>query len=452
MLDLVLIFSTSGVVLWSRRLSSEADAVARQFVQDVLLSDHAGQATYSRGQYALKWARSNTAGVVFVAAYLNQITLHYVDAFLDRLRSAFLERFAGVQLDSAPVSTFADFDAPYDRILQKHEQSGSNVAKKPAAAPQPPADTAARPEPDLLLDEPAAAGDDAAPRTAADDGPMSALDKLKARGVAGRRGRGAAAPSGSTRKAGATAAETTKPKKPAAKRNWNNATLKTAPSDAPATALDHGQARPDDDDAVVGRVSIPSAGAADDDSGYDTSDVEDDVDGTTRSSVFGYFQGLIGKRLEADDLAPALDKVRTNLMTKNVAADIADDICGSVSASLVGRTLSSLQIGSAVRAAIEETLTRVLSKSHDDGDLLRKIRTVNEQEGRPYSVVFVGVNGVGKSTSLAKICYYLLSKQLTVSLVACDTFRSARAPRPTTASRRRRFNVCGVAGPAPSSS
>jgi signal recognition particle receptor subunit alpha len=38
--------------------------------------------------------------------------------------------------------------------------------------------------------------------------------------------------------------------------------------------------------------------------------------------------------------------------------------------------------------------------------------------------VFVGVNGVGKSTSLAKVCYYLKQHNLSVMLAACDTFRS----------------------------
>ena len=36
-------------------------------------------------------------------------------------------------------------------------------------------------------------------------------------------------------------------------------------------------------------------------------------------------------------------------------------------------------------------------------------------KGRPYTIVFVGVNGVGKSTNLAKICYWLLQNDVKVS-------------------------------------
>ncbi|KAJ1479122.1 hypothetical protein T484DRAFT_1815476 [Baffinella frigidus] len=57
-------------------------------------------------------------------------------------------------------------------------------------------------------------------------------------------------------------------------------------------------------------------------------------------------------------------------------------------------------------------------------DILRDCKKANA-EGRPYVVVFVGVNGVGKSTSLSKVCFWLKSQKLKVMLAACDTFRSA---------------------------
>ena len=44
--------------------------------------------------------------------------------------------------------------------------------------------------------------------------------------------------------------------------------------------------------------------------------------------------------------------------------------------------------------------------------------------GAPYVVAFVGINGVGKSTSLAKVCYYLKSHGVACLIAACDTFRS----------------------------
>jgi signal recognition particle receptor subunit alpha len=61
--------------------------------------------------------------------------------------------------------------------------------------------------------------------------------------------------------------------------------------------------------------------------------------------------------------------------------------------------------------------------------------------GRPYVIVFVGVNGVGKSTNLAKVAYWLLQHDLTVTLAACDTFRSGAVEQPRTHARRLQIPV-----------
>jgi signal recognition particle receptor subunit alpha len=48
-----------------------------------------------------------------------------------------------------------------------------------------------------------------------------------------------------------------------------------------------------------------------------------------------------------------------------------------------------------------------------------------KKRGQLYSIAFIGVNGVGKSTSLAKTAYYLKQKgNLNVMLAGCDNFRS----------------------------
>ena len=46
------------------------------------------------------------------------------------------------------------------------------------------------------------------------------------------------------------------------------------------------------------------------------------------------------------------------------------------------------------------------------------------KRSRPYVCVFIGINGVGKSTSLAKVAYYLKSNGCNPLLAACDTFRA----------------------------
>ncbi|KAJ6435625.1 hypothetical protein OIU84_000762 [Salix udensis] len=148
------------------------------------------------------------------------------------------------------------------------------------------------------------------------------------------------------------------------------------------------------------------------------------------------FQSIAGKaNLEKADLEPALKALKDRLMTKNVAEEIAEKLCESVAASLEGKKLASFtRISSTVQAAMEDALVRILTPRRSI-DILRDVHAAKEQR-KPYVVVFVGVNGVGKSTNLAKVAYWLLQHKVSVMMAACDTFRSGAVEQLRTHARR----------------
>jgi hypothetical protein len=74
------------------------------------------------------------------------------------------------------------------------------------------------------------------------------------------------------------------------------------------------------------------------------------------------------------------------------------------------------------KIAMEQALTRILTPTRSI-DILRDVRSAKEQ-GRPYVITFVGVNGVGKSTNLSKVAYWLKQHDISVMIAACDTFRA----------------------------
>jgi signal recognition particle receptor subunit alpha len=82
----------------------------------------------------------------------------------------------------------------------------------------------------------------------------------------------------------------------------------------------------------------------------------------------------------------------------------------------------------AVRKALSTSITRILTPKTST-DLLLSVRTklssplASTQQRMPYSIAFVGVNGVGKSTNLSKVCFWLIQNGLRVLIAACDTFR-----------------------------
>lgn len=154
------------------------------------------------------------------------------------------------------------------------------------------------------------------------------------------------------------------------------------------------------------------------------------------TSLFSRLTGS-GKSLTQQDLQPTLNAMQSHLQSKNVAADVAQRLCASVGRSLEGRTLATFgSVKKEVRIALEDAITRVLTPRNST-DLMLEI---NDKLGRqkssastsgggaaqkqPYALAFVGVNGVGKSTNLAKVCFWLLQNRKRVLIAACDTFRS----------------------------
>ena len=80
---------------------------------------------------------------------------------------------------------------------------------------------------------------------------------------------------------------------------------------------------------------------------------------------------------------------------------------------------------STVHRTVKDTLTESLVQLLTPKRRLDIIRDVLEAKSnkRPYVITFCGVNGVGKSTNLAKICFWLVENKCSVLIAACDTFR-----------------------------
>jgi signal recognition particle receptor subunit alpha len=79
-------------------------------------------------------------------------------------------------------------------------------------------------------------------------------------------------------------------------------------------------------------------------------------------------------------------------------------------------------LASTVKSSLTESLVQILSPKRRV-DILRDVYETQRLK-RPYVMAFCGVNGVGKSTNLAKICFWLIENNFRVLIAACDTFRA----------------------------
>jgi signal recognition particle receptor subunit alpha len=130
-----------------------------------------------------------------------------------------------------------------------------------------------------------------------------------------------------------------------------------------------------------------------------------------------------GKTLGEDDLKKILDKFKDDLMAKNVAEEIARGIVESLKVKLLNHKMTVFSSATElVRQTLKETLTKIMTpkKTYDILSEANKAR----EKGQPYVIAFIGVNGVGKSTNLAKVAYLFKSQGFSVMFAACDNFRA----------------------------
>jgi signal recognition particle receptor subunit alpha len=167
----------------------------------------------------------------------------------------------------------------------------------------------------------------------------------------------------------------------------------------------------------------------------DNDDNSGGKDDAAPGGIRGFFSKLLSPNspLTKSDLEAPLQQMSTLLTSKNVAPSTSQTICNVVEKQLLGKRVGTLVgVKRAVRHALEDAIDRILRPRHKASvDVLRGViekrnggGLLRTGRGRPYVIVMIGINGVGKSTSLAKIAYYLQSHNCTPLLAACDTFRS----------------------------
>ena len=136
----------------------------------------------------------------------------------------------------------------------------------------------------------------------------------------------------------------------------------------------------------------------------------------------GMFSFITQKTITEDDIEEILDELFMSLLEGDVAYEVADRIVESVKEDLIGKKIKrrgdmELFTTNALKSAITEII--------DNGsyDLLGNIEEA-KQNGEPYKIMFVGINGTGKTTTIAKLAKYLEKHGYSSVFGASDTFRA----------------------------
>lgn len=142
-----------------------------------------------------------------------------------------------------------------------------------------------------------------------------------------------------------------------------------------------------------------------------------------RKGLKGIVSKISNSGFTEKDLEPLLWDLQLQLIGSDVSVEVAERVCVEMKERLMGTNAPRFgDKSSVVKTALMESLEAVLDGSNRP-DLFEKI-SQSKKDGEPFSIMFVGINGTGKTTTIAKLTHKLQEAGFSVVLASGDTYRA----------------------------
>lgn len=117
MIDHFVIFSKTGMVLWSRTLCKLGGDPVDNLINRVLMEDRAGEKKFIDDTYAMQWVFENKLDLVFVVVYQKILQLLYIEELLEIVKKDFIALFPQQIANKTPVK----YEDKFTKILKATE-------------------------------------------------------------------------------------------------------------------------------------------------------------------------------------------------------------------------------------------------------------------------------------------------------------------------------------------
>ncbi|MDO8123326.1 MAG: signal recognition particle-docking protein FtsY [Candidatus Hermodarchaeota archaeon] len=145
-----------------------------------------------------------------------------------------------------------------------------------------------------------------------------------------------------------------------------------------------------------------------------------------RKAVDGFVQKVTHKSISEQNLDDALSDLQMALLENDVAYEATERINDRVKKTLEGEQIGLLQSKKdLIKTALYDAILAALTPENPV-DLFALLEQ-RKKAGEPLTLMFLGVNGTGKTTTIAKITQMLQKKGYSVVLACADTFRAGSA-------------------------
>ena len=151
----------------------------------------------------------------------------------------------------------------------------------------------------------------------------------------------------------------------------------------------------------------------------DESDKDISADGEAKGGIFSFVREKTIQEKHVDDI---LFELEMELLQGDVAMEVSTEVVESVKNDLVGKKIKrSNDITEYTYYALQDAVKKIISI---EGKSMTEMIEEKKSQGEPLVVMFVGINGTGKTTTIGKLANYYLKKGYTPVIAASDTFRA----------------------------
>ena len=153
----------------------------------------------------------------------------------------------------------------------------------------------------------------------------------------------------------------------------------------------------------------------------DKDEDEEDVsaDGEAKGGIFSFVREKTIQEKHVEDI---LFELEMELLQGDVAMEVATEVVENVKENLVGKKIKrSNDITEYTYYALKDAVEEIISIP---GKSMTEMIEEKKAQGEPLVVMFVGINGTGKTTTIGKLANYYLKKGYTPVIAASDTFRA----------------------------
>ena len=128
------------------------------------------------------------------------------------------------------------------------------------------------------------------------------------------------------------------------------------------------------------------------------------------------------KELKEKDIDEVLFELEVALLESDVATEVIDALKDDLKKQLIGTTINKDKIAEVVKQDLRKSISNMFDVA-GTVDILSNIQK-KKDKGEPYIISFMGINGTGKTTTIAKIANLLRENKYSVVIAAADTFRA----------------------------